>query len=96
MNLTNIPIDILNFHILKFAFGKCDKCEKDCHFKELVSDCKIFKYKNVFQDDYDFDEEIERFSLICKNCVKCYKSYNGRFIINLEVNRYKWIDNIKF
>ena len=90
MEYNKLPLDII-FYINKFVFSKCDKCKKICHFTNLYHNCIIFKYKNVFQDDYDFDEEIERFNLICKACIKKYKTNN---IISSNNIQFNWTKDI--
>ena len=90
MECKKLPLDIC-IYIYKFIFSKCDKCLKICHFIDLYHKCIIFKYKNVFQDDYNFDEEIERFDIICKNCVKTYKKNN---IISFNNIKFKWTEDL--
>lgn len=90
MEYNKLPLDIC-IYVSKFIFSKCDKCKKVCHFTNLYQKCIIFKYKNVFQDDYNFDEEIERFNIICINCVKKYKKNN---IISFNNIKFKWTDDL--
>ena len=65
-----LPEDLYYFYILKFLFGKCNKCNKFYHYTDLKHKCKILKYKSIFDDNYGFPEEIGKFPLICKFCIK--------------------------
>jgi len=73
---------------LSFAFGKCNICHKYIHYSNLIHNCRIFEYKNVFQDDYWNKEEMIKFNLICKPCIK---EFTGKIIVNFKDNTYYWI-----
>ena len=87
----HIPEDIFNFCLYKFLFIKCDKCNKIIHYTNIIRNCKIFTYKSVFDDDYGFDEQIQSFNYICKDCIK---SYSKRYVINTENNFFKWVNKL--
>lgn len=90
MDYNKLPLDIC-MYIDSFIFANCDKCLQIYHFTKLHHKCNIFKYKNIFQDDYDFNEEVERFNIICKNCIKNYKSTN---IITFNNIKFYWTKDI--
>ena len=85
-----LPKDLYYFYFIKLLFVECDKCNKLTHYTNIVSNCKIFIYKSVFDTDYGNKKDIEKFEFICKSCIK---KYGKRYIINTELNKYKWIKN---
>jgi hypothetical protein len=90
MNYDLLPLDVAKY-IFTFTCGKCEKCNKYYHFSKLRKNCKIFVYKNVFQDDYGFDEVIDSFDLICCYCIKTYTS---KGVISFNNYIFKWVKNI--
>ncbi len=84
-----LPKDIIDY-IISFALDKCNKCNKIYNFQSLDRNCRIFKYRNVFQDEYwdDNNDEIVTYDLICKDCIK---NYSGKIIVNFTSNTYIWI-----
>lgn len=87
MILTDLPKELSKI-IYSFAFGECNLCTKFIHFSELIRNCQIFEYKNVFQDEYWNNEEIINFNCICKTCIENFK---GKIIVNFKDNTYLWI-----
>ena len=87
MTYDDLPKELLDI-ILEYAFGECEKCNKIYNFDQLTKNCRIFEYKNVFQDDYWNRDEMVSFQLICKsrNFVD-----SGKVIVNLRDNTYCWI-----
>ena len=86
-----LPEDLYHFYFMKLIFAECNKCNKLTHYTNVVSNCKIFIYKSVFDDDYGFNEEIESFEHICKDCIN---TYSKRYVINTEINKFNWINNL--
>ncbi len=87
MIFSSLPKELKD-KIFNYAFGKCNLCKKYMHYSNVINNCRIFEYKNVFQDDYWNKEEMLNFSLICKTCVK---EFHGKIIVNLKDNTYMWI-----
>lgn len=87
-----IPTDIYYFYIYKFLFIECNKCNKQIHYSNIITNCKVFTYFSVFDDDYDLNNEVESFDYICKPCLKLY---DDRYVLNYDTIKFKWISNIK-
>ena len=87
MIFSDLPKELKKI-IYSFAFGNCDLCKKYIHFSDLIHNCRIFEYKNVFQDEYWNKEEIMNYNSICKECMASFK---GKIIVNFKDNTYLWI-----
>ena len=87
MIFANLPLELIDI-IFDFSVGKCSKCHKFYNFDNLKRNCRIFEYKNVFQDEFWNKDEIMNFSSICK---KCISKFSGKIIVNLKENNYTWI-----
>ena len=79
MLCNKLPIEVIHI-IEEYIFGKCNSCNQLKHFNVLQSKIKIFKYKSIFDIDYDFPRFIHYFDKICNSCVKDY-FYLDDFII---------------
>ncbi len=91
MYLINLPEELVEI-IISYTYGKCDQCKQLIHFDNLTYNCRIFEYKNVFQDEFwnPDDENMRKFNLICKPCIH---DYGNKIIINLHNNTYCWIQD---
>ncbi len=87
MTYDDLPKEILDI-IFDYAFAKCEKCKLIYNFDYLTKNCRIFEYKNVFQDEYWNRDEMVAFQTICKSCIF---QYSGKIIVNLHDNTYCWI-----
>ena len=87
MTYDDLPKEILDI-IFNYAFAKCEKCKLLHNFDNLTSKCRIFEYKNVFQDEYWNRDEMIAFQIICTQCIF---EYSGKIIVNLRDNTYCWI-----
>ena len=62
-----IPKDLYK-KILEFALVKCDKCYNQTHYKDIISNCYLFKYLTVFDDDFYIQKPIKYYKILCKLC----------------------------
>ena len=91
MDLTKFPLDICDY-IFDFIFVKCRLCNKYIHYNNIIRNCRIFTYRNIYINEIPTEEEkIKFFNYICKPCLKSYY-YNS--IINFNKNTYFWIKDI--
>ena len=88
MDLSIMPLDVVR-HIYNYVYEKCDKCNDLYEGHNLIKNCRIFKYRNVYLHSITLaDEYVERYNFICTNCTK---SYCENTILNIDNNIYKWI-----
>jgi hydrogenase maturation factor HypF (carbamoyltransferase family) len=86
MNIINkLPYD-LHFLLLEFFSGKCNKCNHEYCYNELNHNCVIFQYYSVFDEDYYFQKNPQKFKYLCNTCKKEYyetkeKSLNNEIIL---------------
>ena len=87
MIFTSLPKELKEI-VYSYAFGECNLCHKCIHYSNLVHNCRIFEYRNVFQDEYWNKDEIITYRSICKQCIT---SFGGKIIVNFKDNTYFWI-----
>jgi hypothetical protein len=87
MIFTSLPKELKEI-VYSYAFGECNLCHKCIHYSNLVHNCRIFEYRNVFQDEYWNKDEIITLRSICKQCIT---SFGGKIIVNFKDNTYFWI-----
>lgn len=83
MLFNKLPIEIMHI-IEEYIFGKCENCNQLKHFNVLQSKIKIFKYKSIFDIDYDFPRFVNYYKVICNACVKNYLYYEDYTICNYK------------
>jgi hypothetical protein len=78
-----LPIEIIHI-IQEYSFAKCQNCNQIKQFDKLQHKIKIFKYKSIFDIDYDFPRFLNHYKLICNGCVKNYLYNEDCMICNYK------------
>lgn len=86
MNIINkLPFELNNL-ILDFCCGECNKCNKTFSHDQLNFNCVIFQYYSVFEEDYYFQKNPQKYKYLCTHCKKEYyqtkeKTINGEILL---------------
>tara|TARA_Y100000991_G_scaffold215431_1_gene205837 strand:- start:1564 stop:1812 length:249 start_codon:yes stop_codon:yes gene_type:complete len=62
-----IPKDLYK-KILHFYLGKCEKCNIQKHYKDIINNCHLYKYLTIFDDDFYIQKPIKYYKTLCKSC----------------------------
>ena len=62
----------LYVRILDFSFGKCEKCNIQKNYTDIINDCYLYNYLSIFDDDFNIQKPIKYYRLLCIECKKNY------------------------
>ena len=83
----SLPIDISKY-IFTFLSGYCKKCLSLTDEINLYNNCIVYKYYNIFNDNYFFPREMEEYKYLCNVCKNKFSVTKGD---SVDKN-----DNIKY
>lgn len=84
--IMTVPNHIIKIEVFSYLRGKCSKCNNEFFTFELIENCIINKYLNVFDVDYDFPHVLKKYKYLCENCKTNYiqlkeKNSSGEIVL---------------
>jgi len=81
--LNLIPND-LHPIIFDFYFAKCQKCNQLREYHQIETNCNIYNYKSVFDNDYFLNQPIKKYGILCKPCIKNFRKMREIVSVNIK------------